>query len=171
MSATSCSSLLKNRKNLDISFLAWHQKKVIALESYHIDIEAIPAVHGSTFLTRFLMGRVNGYLLTIRHENDQKTIYISADTVFVPEIPAALQDRKIDLFIPNMGQARLKMIGGPITMDIPMLRRFMQELKPALTLPVHVDDFSHFETSRSELKAYEQNDLKVLGNGESLKIM
>jgi len=171
VSHKNCSDVLKNRKNLNISYLTWHQKNVIEIEKYHIEIEAVPAVHGTTFLTKTLMGGVNGYLVTIRHDKDTKTIYVSSDTVFVPEIPAALHNRNIDLFIPNMGQAQLKMIGGPITMNMEMLKKFMSELKPTLTLPVHVDDFSHFGTSRSELMNSEGKNMKVLENGESYKIM
>jgi len=170
VSHKSCSSLLKNRKNLDITYLEWHQKQEIDIKDYQLEIEAVPAVHGATFITRTLMGGVNGYLLTLRHGNDKKTVYISSDTVFVPEIATTLQNRQIDLFIANMGQARLKMIGGPITMNVGMLDNFIEALKPTLTLPIHVDDFSHFETSRSELKRSEKSSLKVLENGEHLKI-
>ncbi len=171
VSHKNCSAFLKNRKNLNISYLTWHQKKGIEIENYRIEIEAVPAVHGTTFLTKTLMGGVNGYLVTIRHDKDTKTIYVSSDTVFVPEIPAALHNRIIDLFIPNMGQAHLKIIGGPITMNREMLKKFMSELKPTLTLPVHVDDFSHFGTLRSDLMKSEGINLKVLENGESYKIM
>lgn len=49
-------------------------------------------------------------------------------------------------------------------MDMEMLDAFTNELQPELILPIHIDDFAHFESSRLEL----EKKFNVLKNGESV---
>jgi len=84
----------------------------------------------------------------------------------------ALKNKQIDILIANLGQAKSKMIGSPFTMNVEMLNKFMRALNPTVTLPIHTDDFAHFETSKSDLAKIEQkNKVKILENGQSMKII
>jgi L-ascorbate metabolism protein UlaG (beta-lactamase superfamily) len=171
VSHKNCSKILKKRENIDVTYLQWYEKKNIEVGEYKIEIEAIPALHGDNLLAKILMGGVNGYLITLSHGEEKKTIYVTSDAVFTEEIVAALKNKQIDILIANLGQAKSKMIGGPFTMNVKMLNKFMRALNPTLTLPIHTDDFAHFETSKSDLSKIEQkNKAKILANGESIKI-
>ena len=171
VSHKNCSKILKKRENLDVTYLQWYEKKNIEVGEYKIEIEAIPALHGDNLLAKILMGGVNGYLITLSHGEEKKTIYVTSDAVFTEEIISALKNKQIDILIANLGQAKSKMIGGPFTMNVEMLNKFMRALNPTLTLPIHTDDFAHFETSKSDLSKIEQkNKAKILANGESIKI-
>lgn len=166
-----CAKILKARNDLTIQYMKWGQKESLSILDHEIEVEAIPAVHGHNFITRTLMGGVNGYLLTIRHGKEMKTIYVTSDTIFSDDIIQALHERPIDLLIANMGQARLKFFGGPITMDVDMLNKFIEALHPGFVLPIHIDDYAHFETSRKSLKSLEKrNNVLVLENGKSIRI-
>jgi len=162
VSIKNCSKLLKDRDKIDVSYIDWYQKKNIEIENYQIEIQAIPAFHGTNLFARMLMGKVNGYLLTISNGTEDKSVYVTSDTVFHEEIISALKNHKIDVLIANLGNIKSDMWGGPFTMNTIMLDNFIKELKPTTTIPIHIDDFAHYETSRLELK----NEMKVLENGE-----
>ncbi|MEI7474190.1 MAG: MBL fold metallo-hydrolase [bacterium] len=169
ISRKNCTKLLKKRNDLDVTYLEWNEAKTIEINDYNIKVKAIPAVHGMNFIAKLLMGDVNGYLVTITNKEETKTIYVTSDTVFRNDIIETINNRKIDVLIANMGQAKSKMFGGPFTMNTEMLHKFKEELKPTMTLPIHTEDFAHFETSRAELKKSEQDDMKILENGETIK--
>jgi L-ascorbate metabolism protein UlaG (beta-lactamase superfamily) len=171
VSHKNCSKILKKRENLDVTYLKWHEKKSIEIGEYKIEIKAIPALHGDNLLAKILMGGVNGYLITITHGEQKKTIYVTSDAVFTEDIVETLKNEKIDILIANLGQAKSKMIGGPFTMNVEMLNKFIRALNPTRTLPIHTDDFEHFETTKSDLaKIEQQHKVVVLENGQSLKI-
>lgn len=172
VSHNNCAKILKGRENLDVTYLKWHEIKTMEVGEYKIEIEAIPALHGDNLLAKVLMGGVNGYLITVSHLSEKKTIYVTSDAVFTEEIVTTLKNKKIDIMIANLGQAKSKMIGGPFTMNVEMLNEFIKALNPIITLPIHTDDFEHFETTKSDLAKIEQkNKVKILENGQSVKIL
>jgi L-ascorbate metabolism protein UlaG (beta-lactamase superfamily) len=161
-----CRSLLKGREDLQVSYMNWNDEETVSAEGYDIRIKAVPAFHGRGFMGVLVGGRVNGYVLTVSKDGESKTVYVSSDSIYSDEIRAALAGRAVDLMIANMGKVSSKLPGGPYTMDLPLLERFEKELKPRTVLPIHIDDYSHFETTRDEF----EGRLKVLENGETILI-
>ncbi|HMK53459.1 MAG TPA: MBL fold metallo-hydrolase [Methanobacteriaceae archaeon] len=154
--------LLKTAKNENIIILDWHKSQIIKIQDYTVEIEAIPAFHGKNYITRVLAGKVNGYLITINDGKVKKTIYVTSDTVFDKKIIKSLKNHRIDVLIANMGEVRSKKWGGPLTMDISMLNMFIKEINPQKIIPVHIDDFSHYETRVETLK---KNGIEIIENG------
>ena len=154
--------LFKKRENKNIITLDWHENQIIKFYGYVIEIQTIPAFHGKNTVSRILAGKVNGYLLTIDNGKIKKTIYVTSDTVFDKRIIKSLERHEVDVLIANMGEVKSKMWGGPLTMDISMLNLFIKELKPKRVVPVHIDDFSHYETKMGILK---ENNIEIFENG------
>lgn len=151
VAAGNCRRKLRHRKDLTVRYPAWMEEVHFAFGEYRITVTAVPASHGRTWFPRFLLGRVNGYLITVQRDDESKTVYVSSDTVYLPNVVDFLHGIKIDLFIPNMGGIFPYLPGGPYTMDMKMLDRFVEVLQPGKILPIHIDDFSHFRTSRDKL--------------------
>ena len=171
VSHNNAAKLLEHKFNLDISYLKWNENKNYSIEGYEIDVEAIPAVHGMNIIAKMLMGGVNGYLIRISKDKESRTIYITADAVYSEEIVNKLKGKKIDVLVANLGQAKSKMIGGPFTMNVKMLNQFITELNPKIILPIHINDFAHFETSKSDLqKIINKDKVKILQSGENITI-
>lgn len=154
--------LLKTTKNENILTLDWHDNKIIKIHDITIEIQAIPAFHGKNYLSRMLSGKVNGYLLIIDNSKVKKTIYVTSDTVFDKKIIKNLKKQNVDVLIANMGEVKSKMWGGPLTMDISMLNMFIKDITPEKVIPVHIDDFSHYETPIEMLK---ENGIEIIENG------
>lgn len=159
--------LLKTAKNENIITLNWHESQIIKINDFVIKIQAIPAFHGKNYLTSVLAGKVNGYLLTIDNGKVKKTIYVTSDTVFDKRIIKSLENQNIDVLIANMGEVKSKMWGGPLTMDISMLNMFIKNITPKKVIPVHIDDFSHYETPVEMLK---ENGIELIENGHFIML-
>lgn len=168
VSNKNCEPVVANHNKL--TYLEWKETTTFEIDGYKINITAVPAFHGMDESAIQIMGNVNGYLVELNHENETKTIYMTSDTVFKDEVIEFLKNKKIDILIPNLGAIYSTMQGGPFTMNISMLNQFINKLNPKLTLPIHINDFAHYETSFDEVKALESDMLKVLENGMSFEI-
>lgn len=159
--------LLESGQINDIKILNWYESQNIKIQDYLITIKAIPAYHGNNYLTRMLAGKVNGYLIKINDGADEKSIYVTSDTVYHKKIIKILKKQNIDVLIANMGEVRSNMWGGPITMNVAMLETFKRYLEPMYVIPVHIDDFSHYET---EVETLKKNKIMVFDNGSIVKL-
>lgn len=157
ISHKNCQKMLEKHKKKNVLYLDRGKIQRIEVDGYDIEIKAIPAHHAKNFLTETIMGGVNGYLITITDDKEEKNIYITSDTLYKQDVADALTGTKIDVMIANVGSARKSMLGGPFTMDISMLNRFLETIKPSLTIPVHVNDFEHFEMTRKDLNKINDN--------------
>lgn len=151
----------------DVSILNWNDKKHFKVQDYQINIEAVPAYHGSNFVSQMLAGKVNGYMVKIKNGMTERTIYITSDTVFHEKILKTLKMYNVDILIANMGEVRSSGWGGPLTMNLSMLEKFKKQTRPKHIIPVHIDDFSHYETS---VETLEKNKIEVFDNGSMLKL-
>jgi len=143
--------LLRGKNSVRITQLDWGECTRYVFGSIRVHVRAIPAYHGSNFITRMFAGKVNGYRLDIEDGNGKKTVYITSDTVYHGDIVRAVGEGRVDLMIANMGEVMDGSFGGPLTMSAGMLGRFHDELRPAIVVPVHIDDFSHYKTVRDHL--------------------
>ena len=112
---------------------------------------AIPSYHGSSYLMRTLVRKVNGYLLKIKEHNDTKEIYFTADTIYHNDVINILPSH-VDLLIANLGNVLADKKGGPLTMNIPMLDSFVDKSTPEIVVPIYIDDLSHYDMTEEQVK-------------------
>jgi hypothetical protein len=55
-----------------------------------------------------------------------------------------------------------RIFGGPLTMDIPQLKKLESDLKPGKVIPVHFNDFTHYTTGPEEI---ERNNYTIYKKG------
>lgn len=151
ISRVECAKHFKKRDDLALSYLEWEQQKRIHFGEYAVEVRALAAYHGTNFFSRFLMGKVSGYLLTISKGAEKKTIYVTSDTVYSEDIVQSLENVNVDYIIANMGNIMPRMFGGPFIMNTDMLLRFEERLMPQKTIPIHIDDYSHFNSTPEEV--------------------
>lgn len=160
---------LKKRLNAyNILILKHHQSSEFKIHNFIIKIEAIPAVHGVNPLSAFFAGGVNGYWISIIKENKKIEIYVSGDTVDKYKVIKSIQNRKSDIFIPNVGAASKGSVFGTLTMTARMLNKFIQIHDPEIILPVHYGAFSHYNEPIEEIEKINNDRIKIIKAGDIL---
>lgn len=109
-------------------------------------IIGIPALHGYGFVAK-LMGNVMGFYIELPNE---KSVYISSDTIFTDDVQKALIELKPDIATVACGTARLD-FGQPLLMRINDILRFTA-LAPGKVFANHLEALNHCPTTREELK-------------------
>ncbi len=142
-----CIELLKGKK---AKLLEWGEIHCANIGEYEIKIVAIPAYHGNNFIMRNIVGKVNGYFIEINNKGEKKTIYLTSDTVYHKDVIKNI-NQEIDLMIANMGEVSSEKFGGPLTMSVSMLKKMEEEIKPKSIYPIHINDYSHYETREKDL--------------------
>lgn len=155
ISAPSCKKTLeKFGVQNKVEYVNWNEVTLFEKENYQMIVKAIPAYHGYGSLVVKLMTRVNGYVITIKKGDEDKTIYITSDTVYNSKVVSALQDVHADILIANLGEAKapLPVTRKPITMDLVSLQKFAHLTRAKHIIPLHIDDYSHFKTKCSDVE-------------------
>ena len=117
-------------------------------------ITGIPAIHGYGFIAK-LMGNVMGFFIELANE---KSIYVSSDTVFTEHVQKVLVEFKPDISTVACGTARLD-IGQPLLMRMNDILKFTA-LAPGKVFANHLEALNHCPTTREQLKtALLENDL------------
>lgn len=109
-------------------------------------IEGIPAKHGYGFVSK-LMGNVMGFYIELPN---QKSIYISADTIYTKAVDKVLNEYKPDISIVACGTAQLD-LGKPLLMNMEDILRFVKN-SPNKVLANHLEAINHCPTTRTQLK-------------------
>ncbi len=94
------------------------------------------------------LGPVSGFVLKAASE---PTLYVAGDTVWCPELEAALAAHRPDVVVVNAGAARF-LEGGPVTMTSEEVLETARRAPWALVLAVHMDAINHCLSSRTELR-------------------
>jgi len=110
-------------------------------------IVGVPARHGYGFIAG-PMGNVLGFYLELPGE---KSIYISADTVYTDDVERALTTLKPDIAILACGTAQLD-FGQPLLMTLEDISRFIQTA-PGSVVANHMEAYNHCPTTRKQVKA------------------
>jgi len=92
---------------------------------------------------------VSGFVLSGR---GQPTLYIAGDTVWCPEVAAAIESHKPDIIIVNAGAAQF-LEGGAITMDVDDVVEVCRAAPRARVIAVHMEAINHCVLTRSALRA------------------
>ena len=160
---------LKEKGIKKLSILKWKQTKEFNLKDYQIKIEAIPAIHGVNPLSASFAGKGNGYYLTISKGNEKINIYVTGDTVYKNGIVKKLENKKVDLLIPNMGAAKQGSWIMTLTLNSKMLKKMINKLNPKIVIPVHYGTFEHYKESVETIININNDKIKVIRVGEKLK--
>ena len=161
-----------NRKILDgvpclnNSVLRWGEEQAFQVADYCITIKALPAYHASNYIMRKIVGKVNGYQLTFTTSSETKVIYFTGDTVLYPDL-IQIVPKNIDAIFANLGAVKSDSFGGPFTMDLKMLNQMNDLLQPKNIYPIHIEDYSHYNTTNKEV---EDANYTVLSIGETINI-
>lgn len=117
-------------------------------------IIGIPALHGYGFIAK-LMGNVMGFYIELPNE---KSVYVSSDTIFTPDVQKALIELKPDIATVACGTARLD-FGQPLLMRMNEILKFAA-LAPGKVFANHLEALNHCPTTREELRqALTENNL------------
>ena len=132
-------------------------------------IEGIPARHGYGFIA-LPMGNVMGYFIKLPN---QKSIYLSSDTVYTTSVDKVLKKYKPDISVVACGSAQLDFF-QPILMSIKDILKFVKN-SPENVIANHLEAVNHCPTTRVELKKeLEKNGLykkvAIPADGEVISI-
>lgn len=156
IAAPSCKKTLnKLGVSNHVEYIDWNEQTTFEKDGHVFEITAIPAYHGYGKLVVKLMTRVNGYMIRIRKGNETKVIYVTSDTVYNQKVVDVLKrSGHVDMLIANLGEAKapLPVTRKPITMDLQSLKQFAELTEAKYVIPLHIDDYSHFSTKRSEVE-------------------
>ena len=151
---------------LNNSILRWGEEQSFQVADYCITIKALPAYHASNYIMRKIVGKVNGYQLTITSSSETKVIYFTGDTVLYPDLTQNVS-KNIDAIFANLGAVKSGSFGGPFTMDLKMLNQMNDLLQPKNIYPIHIEDYSHYNTTNKEVEAA---GYRVLAIGETINL-
>ena len=109
---------------------------------------------------------MNGYQISITNSSETKVIYFTGDTVLYPNLTKNVP-QNLDSIFANLGAVKSGSFGGPFTMDLKMLDRMKELLQPKMIYPIHIEDYSHYKTTKKEVEAA---GYRVLAVGETTDI-
>ena len=166
------SKILQESGKNDLTILSWKHTKELKIKGYRIEIEAIPAIHGVNPLSALFAGKVNGYFLTITKGKERIRVYITGDTVYKNKIVKKLENKEIDLLIPNMGAAKQGSWIMTLTLNSKMLEKMISKLNPEIVIPVHYGTFEHYKEPVENIKEINDERIKIVkvGSKTELKI-
>jgi len=151
---------------LNNNVLRWGEEQAFQVANYSITIKAIPAYHASNYIMQKIVGKVNGYQISIASSSETKVIYFTGDTIFYSNLIKSVP-KNIDAIFANLGAVKSDSFGGPFTMDLKMLNRMKDLLQPKKIYPIHIDDYSHYNTTNIEVEAA---GYRVLAIGETINL-
>ncbi|MCA0131609.1 MBL fold metallo-hydrolase [Winogradskyella alexanderae] len=109
-------------------------------------IQGIPAKHGYGYVSK-PMGNVMGFFVELPNE---KTIYLSSDTIYTEDVHKALIELKPDISVVACGTAQLDLY-QPLLMRMDDILKFMKTA-PGKVIANHLEAVNHCPTKRSKLK-------------------
>ncbi|PUZ24586.1 L-ascorbate metabolism protein UlaG, beta-lactamase superfamily [Chitinophaga costaii] len=95
------------------------------------------------------MGAVSGVIF----KTPEMTVYLAGDTIWCPEVAAAITLYQPDYIIVNAGAAQF-LEGGPITMTAEDILAVTQAAPQAHVIAVHMDTVNHCFLTREILREY-----------------
>jgi L-ascorbate metabolism protein UlaG (beta-lactamase superfamily) len=98
-----------------------------------------------------MLGETVGVVL--RREGDRR-VYIAGDTIWTPEVDAAIATHSPDVIILNTGYAQIAGFDGAIIMGKDDLGRAYHAAPGATVIGIHMEAFNHMTQSRRDLRDY-----------------
>lgn len=143
---TSCSikdekSLIKRGLNITQSLKYWEKQEFLGGT-----IEGIPAKHGYGFVAK-PMGNVIGFYIKLP---EQKSIYLSSDTVYTDSVDKVLKNYKPDISVLACGTAQFDLF-KQLIMNIDDILKFVEN-SYGKVIANHMESINHCPLTRKELK-------------------
>jgi L-ascorbate metabolism protein UlaG (beta-lactamase superfamily) len=126
-----------------------------------ITVDRVGGRHGTGDVGR-RMGQVSGFVLRAPGE---PVLYVAGDTIWCPEVEAALHEHAPDVVIVNAGGARF-LEGGHIVMDERDVITTSRALPTATVVAVHLEALNHCPVTRAGLRAH----VEAAGAGDRVRI-
>jgi len=101
------------------------------------------------------MAPVSGFVLRTPGE---PALYVAGDTVWHPEVKAALDEHEPRVVVVNAGGARFD-VGDPITMTAEDVARVCRHAPEAAIVAVHMEAINHCLLTRAGLRSYLERGL------------
>ena len=163
----------RDEKFKNITYPGWGRETDFSSGGTSFNIRAVPAIHAKK---KFLSGKIgngNGYIIKIARDDFKYNIYITGDSVFSRGMKKYFKNTDLDLIIVNAGSAMLgrsflSSVIGRITDNINDIIKMNAALKPKKIIPVHWGTFSHYSEKITPGSFDEQDNIIVLGVGESV---
>ena len=95
------------------------------------------------------MGDVSGFVIAA---DGEPTLYVAGDTIWCPEVAAAIAAHAPHVIVVNAGAARF-IQGDPITMDVPDVIATCNAAPDALVVAVHMEAMNHCGLTRAALQS------------------
>jgi len=158
--------ILFKKKGLNVVQSLDYWKKTIFLGG---TIEGIPARHGYGFVAK-PMGNVMGFYIKLPN---QKTIYLSSDTIYTDAVDKVLKEYKPDISVIACGSAQLDVF-KPLLMTMKDIIKFIKN-SPNIVIANHLEAVNHCPTTRealrNEIKKHHINKkVNIPMDGEIIKI-
>lgn len=105
------------------------------------------------------MAPVSGFIIS----NGRQSVYIAGDTIWCPEVEAAISKYKPNFIVLNAGAAQFDM-GDPITMTIQDIMMVARNSRASKIICVHMDTVNHCYLERYMLRAAiaeAQEDMRI----------
>ncbi|MFE4519685.1 MBL fold metallo-hydrolase [Kitasatospora sp. NPDC056783] len=123
--------------------LAPWQTRDLTVSGRTLRVTGTPGVHGP-------VGDVTGFVVEVPGE--QEALYVSGDTVHIPELDEVGRRFRIGTAVLHLGAARIEAFGGGglITMDAAQAAALTASLGARRVVPVHYASWEHFTEGRAE---------------------
>jgi L-ascorbate metabolism protein UlaG (beta-lactamase superfamily) len=95
------------------------------------------------------LGAVSGFVVAVDRE---PTVYLAGDTVWCPEVAAAIEAHRPDWIVVNAGGARF-LEGGTVTMEAADVVAVTEAAPAAQVVAVHMEAINHCLETRADLAA------------------
>lgn len=133
------------------------------------EITGIPARHGYGFIAG-PMGNVMGFYVELPNA---PSVYISADTIYTPDVERALVELQPDIAVVACGTAQLD-IGQPLLMTPDDIVTFVKKA-PGKVIANHLEALNHCPTTRAQLRGQLEREgllekVAIPDDGESLNL-
>jgi L-ascorbate metabolism protein UlaG (beta-lactamase superfamily) len=115
-------------------------------------VTSIPGVHGPGPLAKLLPPVMGSVLELVRDGAVSWRGFFSGDTLYRPFLAQVLERcGPLDVVVPDLGGT--KVLGITVTMDGRQGADLVELLKPAVTVPVHFDDYGRFKSPLGDFVA------------------
>ena len=119
-----------------------------------------------------ILGTISGVVF---ERPGHESVYVAGDTVWRPEVEAAIRQHDPDVIVLNTGYARIPDLDGSIIMGKEDLARARQRAPGAVVIGVHMESVNHAGQTRQELREFiaekqlDANRTRVPDDGESYR--
>lgn len=135
-----------------IGLRKWETARVVAPDGFSVRVTATPARHGLPG-SRPFVGETCGFLLEWPGQQNG-ALYISGDTVYFGRLPEIGKRYRVSAGLLHLGGVRFPLFGpARFTMNAAEGLRLAKALKLRTVVPIHFEDWAHFQESRDIIAA------------------